>query len=396
MNRFKFLFFYNFLNAIQVVSQVTTAASTSATTSATTSETTSATSSNTTEATTPAQSPLTTQAISNVTISTTKVATTNSTGPTTEAPTTTAATTKGTITAGAPTENATTAESTTEPEAITQVTTVGETKKVTVSGALATSVDWNDDLNNSSSALYQSTTASAKSELETLLKSSDDIQDATVTITGFEKATSSRKRRQATSSKATVKYSAECTVPESKSTDDISSSVKTAVAAADPTKFKSFDSFAGFGVKVEKAAEAKTSATTQPTSPKITQAVSEKPVNVKPAEIIPPNIIQGPNVVKPADVRPVVVVPVEVKPVVVQPAEQKPATEKPADVKPAESTMQQTTTAKVTVQTIKATPSVSVFTSSVKPTTLAVTSGFVANEGITMTLFIMIPTFFIH
>ena len=172
-----------------------------------------------------------------------------------------------------------------------------ETKSVTVSGALATSVDWDEDLSDETSDLYTSTAESAKSDLENLLTSSDDVQSATVTITGFEEATSSRKRRQATSSKATVKYSAECTVPESKSTDDISSSVKTAVTNADPSQFKSFDSFAGFGVKVEKAAEAKTSATTQPTSPKITPTVSEKPVNVKPAEFIPPNIIQGPNLV---------------------------------------------------------------------------------------------------
>ena len=136
---------------------------------------------------------------------------------------------------------------------------------MTLSGALAISVDWNDDLNDSSSFLYQSTEAIAKSELETLLKSSDDVQDATVTVTGFEEVTSSRIRRQATSSKATVNYSAECTVPESKSMDDISSSVETAVTTADPRQFRFFNSFAGFGVNVKQAAKDKNSATTPPT-----------------------------------------------------------------------------------------------------------------------------------
>ena len=98
------------------------------------------------------------------------------------------------------------------------------------------------------------------------MTSSDHVQDATVTITGFEEANSSRKRRQATSSKATVKYSAECTVPESKSTDDISSSVKTAVQNADLSDISSFDSssFADFSVDVEETIEETTVATATP------------------------------------------------------------------------------------------------------------------------------------
>ena len=146
---------------------------------------------------------------------------------------------------------ATTADATTETE---------ETKSVTVSGALATSVDWDEDLENEDSELYQTTAENAKTDLETLLTSSDDVQSATVTINGFEEASSSRKRRQATSSKATVNYSAECTVPESKSTDDISSSVETAVQNADPDNFSSFDSssFADFSVDVEETIEVTT------------------------------------------------------------------------------------------------------------------------------------------
>ena len=197
-------------------------------------------------------------------LSTTDLAptTTASADPTTEAPTP-GATTTPTTTAGVTTEDTTTADATTEAEATTQVTTVGETKSVTVSGALATNVDWNDDFNDSSSTLYQSTATSAKSDLESLLTSSDDVQSATVTINGFEEANSSRKRRQATTSKATVNYSAECTVPESKSTEDISSSVETAVQNADPAEFSSFDasSFTSFSVDVEEANEETTTAT---------------------------------------------------------------------------------------------------------------------------------------
>ena len=115
-------------------------------------------------------------------------------------------------------------------------------------------------MENEDSELYQTTAENAKTDLETLLTSSDDVQSATVTINGFEEASSSRKRRQATSSKATVNYSAECTVPESKSTDDISSSVETAVQNADPDNFSSFDSssFADFSVDVEETIEVTT------------------------------------------------------------------------------------------------------------------------------------------
>ena len=115
-------------------------------------------------------------------------------------------------------------------------------------------------MTNSESTLYQTTAANAKDDLENLLTKSEDVQSATVTINGFEEASSSRKRRQATSSKATVNYSAECTVPESKSTDDISSSVETAVQNADPDNFSSFDSssFADFSVDVEETIEVTT------------------------------------------------------------------------------------------------------------------------------------------
>ena len=206
--------------------------------------------------------------------------TTASADPTTEAPTpeatTTPTTTAGVTTEDTTTADATTADATTEAEATTQVTTVGETKTVTVSGALATNVDWNDDLNDSSSTLYQSTAASAKSDLESLLTSSDDVQSATVTINGFEEANSSRKRRQATASKATVNYSAECTVPESKSTEDISSSLETAVQNADPAEFSSFDasSFASFSVDVEEANEETTTASATQEPDKTTVAIT--------------------------------------------------------------------------------------------------------------------------
>jgi len=124
---------------------------------------------------------------------------------------------------------------------------------------LETSIGWSDDLNDSTSTAYISAKSSCMSDLESLLTSSDDVYSATISISGFEEASSSRRRRS-TSSKATVIYTADCTVPESKSTDDIQDSVQDAVDNADPSQFSSFDSFDSFTATV---AETSTATTTE-------------------------------------------------------------------------------------------------------------------------------------
>ena len=128
------------------------------------------------------------------------------------------------------------------------------TKIVTVSGALATNIDWNDDLNDKNSELYLNTAVNAKADLEKLFMTSNDVEFAIVEITGFEEFfnPSKRKRRQVADSKATVYYEADLTVPESMTNQEIDSSVTSAVQNADPSQFASFDTFDDFSVMVMK------------------------------------------------------------------------------------------------------------------------------------------------
>ena len=85
---------------------------------------------------------------------------------------------------------------------------VTRTKIVTVHGALATSVDWNDDLKNENSEYFVNTASNAKTDLENLFIGAGDIESAIIEITGFEEVNSIRKRRQVSSSKAIVYYKA--------------------------------------------------------------------------------------------------------------------------------------------------------------------------------------------
>jgi len=146
---------------------------------------------------------------------------------------------------------------------------VSRTKIVTVYGALATSVDWNDNLKNQNSDFFVNTATNAKADLENLFIGAGDVESAIIEITGFEEVNSIRKRRQVnglssngSSSKAMVYYEAALTVPESKTTEEIENSVASAVQNADPTQFTSFDSFDSFSVIVEETNQETTPATT--------------------------------------------------------------------------------------------------------------------------------------
>ena len=143
---------------------------------------------------------------------------------------------------------------------------VTRTKIVTVHGALATSVDWNDDLKNENSEYFVNTASNAKTDLENLFIGAGDIESAIIEITGFEEVNSIRKRRQVSSSKAMVYYKAAMTVPENKTTEEIENSVTSAVQNADPSQFTSFDSFDSFSVIVEEINQETTPATTTATT----------------------------------------------------------------------------------------------------------------------------------
>ena len=135
-------------------------------------------------------------------------------------------------------------------------TSAAGTKRVTVSGSLATSVDWNDDLNDPSSEFYASTSASAKADLQYLLTQSSDVQSASVEIIEFERVSARRKRRQTSSSKTTVNYEANVSVQEGKSTNEIKNSIMSAFENADPSEFSIFDSFDDISLDIYEQNEA--------------------------------------------------------------------------------------------------------------------------------------------
>ena len=56
-----------------------------------------------------------------------------------------------------------------------QATTASTSKSVTISGSLTTAYDWDDDLNDSSSALFKSYAATLESELAIIIKSSQYV-----------------------------------------------------------------------------------------------------------------------------------------------------------------------------------------------------------------------------
>ena len=134
-------------------------------------------------------------------------------------------------------------DSTTGPEP-----TDSTIKSVSTSGEIESNVAWDDDLADPNSETFKNTASSVENDLEKLFQSSDDVMDATVTVTGFRE-NSGRKRRQTDGSTTSVEFTAEVTVPASKSTDDIDSSVSNAIENADPDQFDSFDSFDSYSIE---------------------------------------------------------------------------------------------------------------------------------------------------
>ena len=142
---------------------------------------------------------------------------------------------------------------TTESTAVTteQATTAtsiitANTRNVVFTGELGTNVDWDIDLKDSQSDLYQKTAVNVQIDLETLLTEVDGVHKATVTIIGFEKIELGRKRRQESVYKAKVNYFATLTVVDSSPTREIMSNIEFFIQIIDPSRFNSFDSFNGF------------------------------------------------------------------------------------------------------------------------------------------------------
>ena len=172
-------------------------------------------------------------------------------------------------------------------------------KKVIISGALATTVIWNDDLNDSSSEFYTSTSTFAKADLELLLTKSSDVQIASVDITGFERINARRGKRQTSSSKTIVNYKADVLVQEGKSTNEIEKSLISAVKNADPSEFHLFDSFDDINLNVyEKSQDSQETTTADSASQVSTRSPTEEPGGSTQASTEPPAEVSKPEILE--------------------------------------------------------------------------------------------------
>ena len=140
-------------------------------------------------------------------------------------------------------------------------------KSVNVTGYFVASIDWSDDLNNSTSVLYKSNKAIVKNEIESVLTLSAVVYSAVVEIIGFEQAEVGRKRRQVSNSNSSVNYQAVLAVDEEITINEIKKSIQEAVESADPSSFSSFESFDDYDLNFEGST---IDATTTSPSPKTT------------------------------------------------------------------------------------------------------------------------------
>ena len=196
-------------------------------------------------------------------------------------------------------------------------TTAPKSKEVIATGSLATNFDWNEDLIKHSivkngyiiqTELYRQTESQVRTDLNTILTASGDVDSATVEITDFTEiptttssttATSSTTNTSATnttttttpSSKARVNFKAVLGVPDTMTADEIDTSVTDAVKAADSTQFGSFDSFADFEVTViEQAKEPNTEPEEESETVTLTRSYGNTPNDVLLQKTVePPN-----------------------------------------------------------------------------------------------------------
>ena len=185
--------------------------------------------------------------------STTIDGTTSTEQYTTEQPSTTGPATDDTTTTGVEITTDFMTASTTGVEITTDFTTEVTTqdssttesgfKTLYVSGEIEINVAWDAELADSTSDTFKDAAYSVENDLEELLELADDVTDATATVTAFTENSSSRKRRQTGASTATVRFTAEITVYESKSIDEIETSISNAIDNANPDDFNSFDSY---------------------------------------------------------------------------------------------------------------------------------------------------------
>ena len=123
------------------------------------------------------------------------------------------------------------------------------TTELSMSGSQKLSeVTWNDALNDSESDLFKQTAESFATDMETLLKSSNDVVEATVTVQSFSQTSESddsyggKRRRRSEDEEdqkicATATYTADLILAEEKSANDMDATLTAFLGSVDLGQF---------------------------------------------------------------------------------------------------------------------------------------------------------------
>ena len=106
-------------------------------------------------------------------------------------------------------------------------------------------VTWDDDLNDSESEMFKETAASFATDMETLLKSSDDVVEATVTVQSFTQSYDSygEKRRRRSENCATATYTADLVLAEEKSANEMDTTLSAFLENVDAGQLADMNTF---------------------------------------------------------------------------------------------------------------------------------------------------------
>ena len=198
------------------------------------------------------------------------------------------------------------------------------TTELAMSGAQELSVEWNDDLNDSESDLFKETAENFEADMKTLLESSDDVVEATVTVQSFSQPSEGDyKRRRRSGNYATATFNADLVMAEAKSANEMGSSLTDFLGNIDATQLAAINTFStvaidGLSVTTRSEDSAAPPAPAAPEAPAV-PAPSQTPSQTPPQ---PPN--QSPSEE-----------PMPEEPAPEEPAPEEPALEEPAPEEPA-------------------------------------------------------------
>ena len=219
------------------------------------------------------------------------------------------------------------------------------TTELAMSGAQELSVEWSDDLNDSESELFKETAENFEADMKTLLESSDDVVEATVTVQSFSQSSDGDyKRRRRSGNYATATFDADLVMAAPKSANEMGSSLTDFLENIDATQLAAINTFStvaidGLSVTTRSedseapAVPAAPEAPAAPAAPAPSQAPyqspSEEPTPEEPAPEEPAPEEPAPEESAPEEPAPEEPAPEEPAPE--EPAPEEPTSEEPSD-----------------------------------------------------------------